>query len=445
MTTTKTRNFIAALVVAALAAIALISPAGASAAVCYKEFPAPTGGTYKVQQNGSLDTQVITGDGSAFDENHGTLRVAGVAYPAVGDATCSSNATSITFPAKNLNGVTVTRSISLSGGNLRFLDTIYNPAAVGKSVDIDWDIKIQAGQRIVRGSAGGSNVDDDDDWVLLEDDSAFPFIQWGQQSGFHPDVISDDPQQTQWHTEGLNTPDARLHYASRFFGPKQTSRVLHSISIASSSADGVAKANNTVPVFSGYSKATAVSVFNWGNDPDKDGVTTANDDCPGVTGNGPNGCLQGVINPPPPPPPADPPADPAVPPADPAGGGSTPTPAPAPPVIRDSIKPKILIGSLVKSIKRSRLAGTGLKPKIRCSESCKVTVALQVRKLRSKRASTLITVKRSGLSALTRALTFKVRANKLTRLARQRVTLVITATDAAGNRSSVTKQVTLLR
>jgi hypothetical protein len=174
-----------------------------------------------------------------------------------------------------------------------------------------------------------------------------------------------------------------------------------------------------------------------------------------VTGNQPNGCLQFVIDVP------EPPADPQDPdnPVEPqgdtggtggTGGGTTPgvvpgtTPGTTPPVVKDTTGPGVSLKGLGTRVRRTTLAGRkGVAAKVACTEACAFTARVEVTKRGRKKASTIMTLKRTARTTSTRTLRLKVKRASLRGLARQRATLVIRATDAAGNATIVRRTITL--
>jgi hypothetical protein len=204
-------------------------------------------------------------------------------------------------------------------------------------------------------------------------------------------------------------------------------------------------ANSGTTPFTGYSKSVAKQIVNWGPDPDGDGVSKAFDDCPSVKGNAQNGCLNFQ----PVPPPADDPApDPQQPPYPGQNPAPDPTPVPGdpgqPPLAKDRTAPKITISKLGTKVRRSLLTGKGLTPRVRCNEKCTLIVRAQVQRKGSKKLGTIATVKGRKASASTQKFAVKVKSKAISKLAKQRLTLVITAVDAAGNKRTVAKQVKLV-
>ena len=239
-------------------------------------------------------------------------------------------------------------------------------------------------------------------------------------------------------------PDADLQYQSIPVEPGATVRLVHLNGTGPTPAHSKARAQDVAAALEGLSFETAREVINYGLDPDKDGVSKGFDKCPGVKGNGANGCQTFVY----------------VPPGDgnggggggeqpPSGGGQapaptppqgTPTPTPAPPVpAADLIAPKITLTGLGSTVRRSKLTGKGITAKLRCDERCRFSVKVQVRRRGAKKAATILRPKPASSGALR----LKVGRKALRRLGRQRVTVLVVATDAAGNRRTLTRSVKL--
>jgi hypothetical protein len=209
-------------------------------------------------------------------------------------------------------------------------------------------------------------------------------------------------------------------------------------------------------------RSEASRVVNWGDDPDGDGVAKALDECPGTKGNGSTGCLVFQAEP------VDDngggdngggndgggdngggdpaPATPAPPVSPPAAAAPVSASAPAPaPIARDTKAPSFKVTKLGRSAKRSLLTGRGLAPRIDCDEACSLTVEVKTRKRGARTVGTVLTKKVAGRSAAARTVRLKLKRGSLRRLIKQQVTLVITATDAAGNRKSSMRVVKLAR
>jgi hypothetical protein len=435
-----------------MAALAL--PTGAQAAQpCAKDMPGPANVAWVVMQNGALRQSSHFGGGSAFDENQGQLFVNGAEYTAVPNdpPKCTATATSITFPSQTLGGLSVSRSLSSTGPNglMRTLDTITNPAAQQKVITVDYRIKVLGSQNSVKSESGNDTVNSADHWAVLKSSGAFPFLQWGEDGADDEAAVKSDDVDSpnEWRPKVTTMPDANLHYEQVVIGAGQTVRLLHTIGGTTSQATSTSAAADSATPFAGYSKAVAKQITNWGSDPDKDGVSKFNDDCPSVKGNTQNGCVQFQ---PPPPNGDDPAPDPQQPQPQPQPDPGTSDPAPTvpvdpavPPVKKDKTAPVVSVTKLSTSAKKSLVTGKGLAPRIRCNESCTVTVRAQVQRKGSKKLGTILTLKGKKASASTQKLTIKVKSKAIAKLAKQRVTLIITAVDAAGNKRTVTKTVKL--
>jgi hypothetical protein len=438
---------------AVIAAAAL--PAGAHAAQpCAANLPGPSNQAWVVKQDGTLRQSIHIGGGSVFDAGHGRLAVNGAVYPEIPNEAkaCTATATQLNFPTKSLGGVNVSRSISASNGLLRYLDSITNPTAQQKVLTVDWGIRVLASQNSVASETGnGPEVTSNDHWAVLKSSNAFPFLRWGEDSGLEPEVQSDDPDSPAvWKQKTGLMPDADLHYTQVVVGAGQTVRLLHTSGATGAQADSVAAANATASPFAGYSKTVAGQIVNWGPDPDKDGVSKASDACPSVKGDLANGCQQLIVDPPADPSDPNPVPDPGNPAPAPDPGTSDPAPVPGDPGNpaqpgKDTKAPKVAISKLGKSAKLKLVTGKGLKPRISCDETCKLTVRVMVRRKGSKKDVAILTVKSAKLSKATRTIAVKVKAKALKKLAKQRVTLVVVAVDAAGNKRTVSKQVSLTR
>lgn len=425
---------------AAAAAFAVPSAAQA-ASPCYVHLPGPGNTSWDVQTNGSLDTGLFNGGGQNFAKNHGRLAVNGVTYPAI-DNQCTTTATSVAYPARSVGGMTVSRLVTVTGGRIRHLDTITNNSGQFKLVDVDFAAKVTAGQLSVAAETGGFEIDRHDHWAVFKSaGSTYPALQWGtdDSSAHDPDILSDNPDSPSiWRPSGPSMPSATLKYDGIQIGTGQTIRVLHVSSSTASLADGTSVAQDRLTPFSGFSKATASTIVNWGDDPDKDGVTKFTDACPAIKGNTANGCLLDV--PVPPVDPQDPGEQPA--PADPGNPVDPGNPSdPSNPGSADTTAPTVTVTKLSKAVRRARVGR--LAPRIRCNEACRVSVLVQVTRKGHKKATTVLSTKPSSLSSAARTVKLKVRAGTLKSLRRQRVTVRVTARDAAGNARTVTRTVTL--
>ena len=294
---------------AAAAAFAVPSAAQA-ASPCYVHLPGPNNLKWDVKTDGSLDSGLFNGGGQNFASNHGRLAVNGVTYPAI-DNQCTTTATSVSYPARSVGGMTVSRLVTVTGGRLRHLDTITNNSGQFKLVDVDFAAKVTSGQLSVAAETGGFEIDRHDHWAVFKSaGSTYPALQWGTDasSAHDPDILSDNPDSPSiWRPDGPSMPSATLKYDGIQIASGQTIRVLHVSSSTASLADGKAVAKDQLTPFTGFSKATASTIVNWGDDPDGDAVSKFADACPSVKGNMANGCLADVA-----PPPVDPqdPGDP---------------------------------------------------------------------------------------------------------------------------------------
>ena len=428
---------------AAAAAFAVPSAAQA-ASPCYVHLPGPNNLKWDVKTDGSLDSGLFNGGGQNFASNHGRLAVNGVTYPAI-DNQCTTTATSVSYPARSVGGMTVSRLVTVTGGRLRHLDTITNNSGQFKLVDVDFAAKVTSGQLSVAAETGGFEIDRHDHWAVFKSaGSTYPALQWGTDasSAHDPDILSDNPDSPSiWRPDGPSMPSATLKYDGIQIASGQTIRVLHVSSSTASLADGKAVAKDQLTPFTGFSKATASTIVNWGDDPDGDAVSKFADACPSVKGNMANGCLADVA-----PPPVDPqdPGDPQNP-GNPQNPGDPQNPQnpqnPGNPDTSDKTAPTITVTKLAKKVKRARASRA--KAKITCSEACRISVKVQVSRKGHKKATTVLSTKPTALSSSARTVKLKVTAKKLKKLRRQRLVVRITAQDAAGNTSTVTRNVTL--
>ena len=431
---------------AAATSCVLAAPSAADAAVCFKSLSA--GGTsFAMKKDGSQNGAAYLAGGSNFDANHGRLTVYGNPYPAVEDDTCTTTATSITYPARTVApGVVVSRHVSTVSGRIRWIDTIYNSSNAYKLVEIDFALRVLGSQRSIASEVGDSDVTTHDRWSVHENDGdSFPFLAWSKagDGAFTPEVVSLGNDPTTWKHQAGVMPDADLHYMDVPIPAGKSIQLLHTGGTTTSQAASTAAAGDGAAPFADLTREDALRMINWGNDPDGDGVSKATDECPGVKGNNPKGCFTLEAEP------VNPAAD------QPPGGGQdagTPpgTTPPAqtpggPGAARDTRAPRITITKLRRSVKRGLLTGRGLKPGIACDEACSLRVQVKVRKRGSRRATTLLTARTTRSTTAARTVRLKLKAARLRRLARPRVTVIVTATDAAGNRSSVTRVVRLSR
>ena len=436
-----------ALPAAVIAAAAFGASAGtAQASVpCFKNYAEG----WTVQNDGTL-SGALHDNGSAGDAGHGALSVAGVDYPAIAGNQCAQSTTAMSLPARNLGGLTVSRSVSETGGKLRWLDTITNPGA-GKIVSVDFGLEVLPSQVLIKSESGNNSANEQDHWSVHKSQSLYSMHQWGQDDATaQPEVLPEDLSGQWEHDFGDMDDDATLKYQF-WMGAGQTVRVLHALGTAGSEDAAVSSAKNVAGLFTGYSKGVAQQVVNFTDDPDGDGVNKFQDDCPSVFAKTGNGCQQAIV----PVPPADP-VDPDQPADQPSGDGATGgtgdggttggttnpggTPAPA----ADKTGPGITIGRVGTKVKRTKLTtGKGTKASVACSEECRFTAKLTVKTRGSKQAKTIQRFTQDAFSGKARDLKLRVSASKLQRLAKQQVILVVEATDRAGNRATVSQTVKL--
>lgn len=439
--------------VIAAAAFGASATSAQAAVPCFKNY----GAGWTVQNDGSLSGS-LQDNGSAGDENHGALSVAGVDYPKADGNLCAQTASAMTLPTRNLGGLTVSRSVSETGGKLRWLDTITNPGA-GKVVAVDFDLQVLASQVLIESESGNNSADEQDHWTVHKSQSLYSLHQWGQDdASAQPEVLPEDLSGQWEHDFGDMDDDATLKYQF-WIGGGQTVRLLHAIGTAGSEQAAVNSAKDAAGLFAGYSKSVAQQVVNFSDDPDGDGVNKFSDACPSVFAKTGNGCPQLII----PVPPADP-----VDPEQPQGGdqpagdgtgsgsgadqgagnggtsGTASTPAPPASAPADKTGPSITIGRIGTKIKRTKLTtGTGTKASVDCNEDCRFTAKLTVKQRGRKQAKTIQRFTQGAFSADARVVKLRVRSPKLQRLAKQQVTLVVEATDRAGNRSTLSQAIKL--
>lgn len=439
-----------ALAATAACALSFGAATSAEAAVpCFKTYAAG----WKVQNDGSLQG-ALHNSGSAGDQNHGRLAVGGVAYPQLDGNLCAQSTAGMSMPTRNLGGYTVSRSVAQVGGKLRWLDTITNPGA-GKMVTVDVGLEVLASQVIKTSESGNDSADEDDHWTVHQSTSLFSTHQWGQKSSIAQPTVLPEDGGPRWEDDfGDMDDDATLKY-SFFIGASQTVRLVHATGTAASLQAAKDSAADAAGLFAGLSRTVADDVVNFSDDPDGDGVTKFSDDCPSVKGAKANGCAADVV-----PPPADPvdPVDPQAP--APPNGGEQPAPAPngeqpgspsgtggtggSPSAAADTAAPKVTIGRVGKTLRRTKLTQSkGTKASVLCSEECRFTAKLVVKPRGSKKLRTVQTINVGSFSAGTRDVRLKVKKTKLVGLAKQRVTLVVEATDRAGNRTAVEQRISL--
>lgn len=439
--------------VVAAAAFGASASSAQAAVPCFKNYAAG----WTVQNDGSLSGS-LQDNGSAGDADHGALSVAGVDYPELAGNLCAQSDHAMSLPARNLGGLTVSRSVSESGGKLRWLDTITNPGA-GKIVAVDFDLQVLASQVLIESESGNNSADEQDHWSVHKSQSLYSMHQWGQDdAAAQPEVLPEDLSGQWEHDFGDMDDDATLKYQF-WIGGGQTVRLLHAIGTAGSEQAAVNSAKDAAGLFAGYSKSVAQQVVNFSDDPDGDGVTKFSDACPSVFAKTANGCPQAIV----PVPPADP-VDPEQPQGgdQPAGdGGANGTgggagagtdqgavpggnPGSAPAAATDTAGPGITIGRIGTKVKRTKLtAGKGTKASVDCNEDCRFTAKLTVKPRGSKQPKTIQRFTQAAFSGNARDLKLRVSASKLRRLSKQQVTLVVEATDRSGNRSVRSQTITL--
>jgi hypothetical protein len=446
------------LLTAAAATTALALP-GAAAAVpgaCVTSLPSPGDDGWKIDFDGALQQSVVMNGGINFEDVHGRLRVEGAVYPAIpaDQQVCDKTSTSITFPARDVGGVSVRRSITSVGGRLRHVDAITNTTNALKQVDVEFDLRVTGSQVVIDSEAGAPGaVTDDDHWSVHENSgTSFPFLQWGQDGAAAPaKIVSLGSDPATWKPDIDVMPDGILRYENVTIAPSATVRLVHMSGTTGSQSASRDAATDTVTPFTGLTKSVAQTVVNWGDDPDGDGVGKADDDCPAQTGNAANGCLQFVF----------------VPPGNGGGAGDGGTPQPAgdagasggagagggaaagggsgsgAPRAADTVAPAVRLTGVPSRVRRSRLTSRrGITARLACSEACRLRVRLQVRRRGARRATTILS-RTTKLSSARRSVRLKVSRRTLRRLARQQVSLVVVATDAAGNARTLRRTVRL--
>lgn len=427
------------------AALALPTDASAFATNCNKPLAGPQGaGPWQVDFDGGMDGSLLWQGGTVWSEGHGELTVGGQKYPDIpqADADCDLDGTTMTYPYRMLDGFAVRRIVTSVDGQIRNLDVIHNPTGATKLLDADFALHVNGGQLLIDSESGNATATDDDHWSVHETSGgAFQFLQWGEaaNTSYEPDVVSEGPDPDVWAQNAGSMPDGTLRYTDVPVPQNASVMLLHVSGATDTQAEAEAAAGNGAAAFAGLVKNTARYVVNWGDDPDKDGVGKSSDDCPSVKGDLANGCKKLVIDLPDgngngggggtPQPPAPP-----VPPA------PVPTPQAGPATIvpsTDRSAPRITLSGLPRSVTRSRLTGKGLSAKLRCDEACTLSAKVTVKRRGAKRATTVLTARPSR----TGAVKLRLGRKALRRLARQRITVAVTATDAAGNRGTLSRTV----
>lgn len=443
--TVNRRRRLTVLATAAVATTAVAAPA-ADAAICFKALPGPGGTAWQIQQDGSQDTALQYEGGSNFDEHHGRLTVNGVAYPSIpnDEDACTVTDTSITYPERPIGGgIWLTRRITSIGGRIRRLDTIRNSSAASQWVDVELALRVLGSQVLVESESGDARATSNDHWSVHENaGNSFPFLQWGVGGGdsFDPDVVSlGDGNPSGWEQKAGSMPDADLSYKDISIPSNESIRLLHMTGTTGAQSTSEDAAKDRLTPFTGLTLEDSARVINWGSDPDGDGVGRSDDECPGTKGNQPNGCFTLVAKPADQKPGDTPPGD--TPPGETPPANTPPAdtpPGPVPPAA-DTRAPGITITKLGRRAKRSRLTRKGLAPRIACDESCSIQVVVKTRKRGRRKASTVLTTRATPQSAAARTVRLKLKPRHLRRLAKRRLTILVTATDTAGNRRSVTR------
>ena len=437
------RRTIALAAAAVAAAVPALAPTGAQAASCVKDLPAPGGDTWDVKRDGSFGSSTNFDNGMNFASGHGKLLVQGNAYPQIEDAedACTKTATSVTFPMRQVGNLQVSREVSAVDGRVRWIDTFVNQGENTVGSHLRFDLMVTGSQHLIDRERVWPDETHSDTWTVHKNEGgSFPFVQGGVHKQYDPGspgLISMGKDISRWFPENGVQPDAWFGYGSIEFQPGQVVRLLHMSGTTASAADSRAAATDRLTPFTGLGKDVASTIVNWGDDPDGDGVGKADDACPAFTGQAPTGCFAankvdtggGAANHEPAPQPAPPVVAPPV----------------TPPVARDTTAPRIRVAKLPRSAKRSLLSGRGLAARIGCDEACTVRVQVKGRARGKRKASTILSTKPTRSTAATRTVRLKIAGRRLKRLASPRLTVVITATDAAGNRRSVTRVVRVRR
>ncbi len=440
------RHFLALAAVAAAAVPALAAPVAAEANVpCYKGLPGPAGGpAWQIQQDGSQDGTYNFESGTNFAEGHGALEVNDEAYPMIpnGENACFTTETSILYPQREVGGLLVRRRVNSVGGRIRRLDTLTNTSDDHLLTKVEFAIEVHGSQISINSESGDSVVTTADSWSVHQNDGgSSPFLQWGLVGeGWTPEVVSDGDEPNAWKHKAGSMPDATLRYFDLSIPAHTTVRLLHMSGTTGSVADSASAARDRLTPFSGISQHDASTIVNWGQDPDGDGVNRVDDECPGMKGNNAKGCFTLAAQPAggddeqkPTPPAGDPPA------------GGTPSPGAQPGLpVADVTPPVVTIANLGTRARRLRITGKGIAPRIACDEACSIKVAVKVRK-RGRAKRTTVLTKKAGLSSAPRTVRLKLKKRNLRRLATRTIKVVITATDAAGNRRSLTRKVRIGR
>lgn len=449
---------------AAGALFALPAAASAAPAICSGTLAGPQGSSWSLAADGSLANRLAVGPDRAFNGGHAKLKVEGLAYPSIPNNPLACDRTSdvLTYPTRTLGVFEVSRSVSVVGGRLRHLDTIRNPTAQVQFPNVAQAIETTEAQTGYESENGDAIASHHDAWFVLRDNAAFPVLQWGPdaESGGQPaeaPFVRTPDDTPFWSPTNVNgNESARLDYEQLALSPGKTLRLLQVSDVAASGPAAISAGKDQLSSFKGYSKAVASTVVNFGNDPDLDGVSKFDDDCPGVKGDLANGCSKLILAPPAPADPVSAPGDPApqpqpgvpapgVPaPGGPAPGGPAPGAPGAPGAVKDTTAPKVTFKRLSVRMRKGTFTKRGIAAKLSCNETCTVRVRLGL-VLRGSRKTRTVSSKNVGPSKRTMSVGLKAKKRDVARLKRQRVVVRVVATDAAGNRSTLSRTVLLVR
>ena len=369
------------------------------------------GQNWKIGAAGGLQTRLALGADRAFSAGHGALRVGGVGYPSIAGDGCDRTGDTLSFPKRKFGLFEVSRSVSVTAdGRLLHLETVRNLSNKLELVDLDLGIEITSSQVGFESENGDDKASDADDWFVLKDDAAHPFLQWGVDGSAQGDAGRESPfvltpDDKQLWSPSFNDGDesARFSYHADLI-PGETVRFLHvSGAVQDDSAAAIAQAKDGATPFRGYSSAIARTVINWGPDADKDGVPVQEDTCPGIKAETESGCPEFIAEP-----------------VDPTDPVPDPEPEATPAPVADTTAPVISVSKVKRTKQRVR-------PTITCSEACSVTVTV----LRGGKQ-----VSRRSRSAISDA-AFRPQM----KAKRGTLKLVVTAVDAAGNQAGATKRV----
>jgi hypothetical protein len=436
-----------ALITAAGAALALGAAAGPAQAVtvpCFTKLPGPTANSsWELQNDGGMAASFKVNTNSALDTGYGSIKVGGVAYPNAAQ-NCDKIGDVVNYPKKTLGGFEVSRSVSVTNGRLRWVDTIRNPSNASKPLAFDFALEVLGSQDIIRTESGDQFGTSDDHWSVHKSGALFSFSQWGEGSGAIDPILDPEDDVPTWEPFAGVMGDAALHYGAGVpaLAPGQTMRFLHAAGATTAGeAAAVTAASDSGAPFLGFSKALAAQIVNWSPDPDKDGVDKFKDECPGVKGNLPTGCIANQ----PPPPPADP-SDPDVPgnPADPGTGGGSGSGGGTGTGPGQATAPRATLAVPKKLSRKALTRGLGIPIAVKCDVGCKTTVSLSVRKLKAKTFKTLKSVSRTGFSVQSRKLRIKVRSAQLKGL-QPAARIVVKVTGQNGVSTTFTRSVRFVK